>query len=65
MIMKTLHAIALSLLVGQVVAQTPEPATVESVTEVFVGFIRPDGTAVAGPLKDYQPSSPKRLAIYE
>jgi hypothetical protein len=62
--MKALHAIALSLLVGTVIAQTPEPVVVESVTEVFVGFIQQDGTAVAGPLKDFQPSSPKCIAIY-
>jgi len=65
MIMKALHAIALSLLVGQIVAQSPEPVVVESVTEVFVGFMRQDGIAVAGPLTDFQPSSPKYVTIYE
>ena len=63
--MKALHAIALSLLVGTVIAQTPEPVVVESVTEVFVGFIRQDGIAVAGPLKDFQPSPPKAINLLQ
>jgi hypothetical protein len=63
--MKILYAIALSLVVGTVVAQSPEPTITESVTEVFVGFIRSDGIVVAGPLKDFQPSSPKYVTIYE
>jgi hypothetical protein len=45
--MKTI-LIALVVACGITIAQTPEPAVIESVTEVFVGFIRPDGTAVAG-----------------
>ena len=65
MTMNTLYAIALSLVVGTAIAQSPEPATVESVTEVFVGFMLPDGTAVAGPLTDFQPSSPRHITIYE
>jgi hypothetical protein len=51
--------IAFILACGSIQAQSPEPVVIESVTEVFVGFIRADGTAVAGPLKDFQPSPPR------
>jgi hypothetical protein len=56
--MKALYAIALTLVVGTIMAQSPEPLVIESVTETFVGFVRQDGTVVCGPLRDFQPSTP-------
>lgn len=62
--MKTLLAI-LCLVAATASTQEPQLTVIESVTETFVGFIRPDGTAVAGPLKDFQPSTPNRPALSE
>lgn len=55
----------LVLLVGVAVTFTAAAAVVESVTETFVAFMRPDGTVVHGRLVDLQPKTNATLRVLE
>jgi len=55
----------LVLLIGVAVALTTAAAVVESVTETFVAFMRPDGTVVHGRLVDFQPKTNATLRVLE
>lgn len=53
------------LLIVVVVAFTAAAAVVESVSEIFVAFMRPDGIVVHGRLVDYQPKTNTALRVLE
>lgn len=53
------------LLLVIAVTVTAAAAVIESVTETFVAFMRPDGTVVHGRLVDFQPKTNATLRVLE